>query len=178
MSRPMVVQGTPVQPNFASSLDYGIEAGQPGRTPTNADTDHQPAKGGCKDPLFVILFYANFIGIAALAFTSDVFSSDSSAVYDTTTTTTESFEYQGYIYAALISAVLSLILSAGGLGILMCIPETILKISLLFSLLISFLIMAIAFATMNFFLGIIGLVFFAFGVCYARAVWHRYVLMN
>jgi hypothetical protein len=72
------------------------------------DPDHQPARGGCKDPLFAILFYINVgaIVVVAILYGPGAFSS------------TSSFDYTGYIYAAAISAVLSLIFSALGLAVL------------------------------------------------------------
>ena len=160
MSSPVVVQGTLVQPDFGLSPSP-LETGHHGDT-----TEHQPAKTGCKDPLFAILFYVNVLAIAAVAFTSgaDAFSDSAE------------FNYEGYIYAALIAAFLSLFLSAMGLSVLMCIPATMIKVSLIFTVVASGIWAAVAFLSGNLFPAVLGLIFFALGVCYARAVWGRYVI--
>jgi hypothetical protein len=158
MSTPVVVQGTAVRPAFGLNPSP-LETGHHG------DVEHQPAKGGCKDPIFVVLFYLNVIAIAAVALTSglDAFSD------------TAEFTYEGYIYAALVSAFLSLFLSALGLSVLMCIPATMIKVSLIFTVIAAGVWAAIAFMSGNLLAALLGLIFFALGVCYARAVWGRYV---
>lgn len=152
MSSPVVVQGTAVQQDFGSSP-----------SPVQQNDDHPTKQGGCKDPLFAILFYVNVAAIAAVAiiYGPDAFADDAE------------FTYEGYVYAALISAVLSVVASAGGLAVLMCIPETMIKISLLFVVVASGLWAAYAFITGAIFAGVMGVIFFAIGVCYARAVWGR-----
>jgi hypothetical protein len=154
MSTPVVVQGTAVQPDFGLS---------PSPVEIQSDSDHQPAKTGCKDPLFALLFYVNVIAIVGVAV---VYGPDA---FDETATVT----YEGYVYAALIAVVISLVFSAGGLSILMCIPETMIKVSLIFVVLGSLVWAAYGFFIGSMFTGIIGLIFFALGVCYARAVWGR-----
>lgn len=151
MSTPVVVQGTAVQPSFGDSP-------QP-----VADAEHQPAKGGCKDPLFALLFYINVFAIIAVAivYGPAAFADDAE------------FDYTGYIYAAVISAVLSLIFSAVGLFVLMKIPETMIKVALIFVVVMSGVWAVMAFLSGSMFAGIMGVLFFAIGLCYARAVWSR-----
>ena len=157
MSPPVVVQGTAVQPSFGSSPQPVHNNGNGG------DPDHQPARGGCKDPLFAILFYINVgaIVVVAILYGPGAFSS------------TSSFDYTGYIYAAAISAVLSLIFSALGLAVLMCIPETMIKIALIFVVAMSGIWAVMAFLSGSIVAGVVGLAFFAIGVCYARVAWSR-----
>lgn len=116
MSSPVVVQGTAVQqPAFGSSPQpVSVEQGNSG--------DHQPAKSGCNDPIFAILLYCNVAAIFAVAIIYGP-----AAVSDTS-----EFTYEGYVYAALVSACVSLLLSALGLAVLMAIPETMIKVSLIF----------------------------------------------
>jgi hypothetical protein len=157
MSSPVVIQGTAVQqPALGSSTEpMGVEQGAGG--------DHQPAKGGCKDPIFAILFYVNVAAIVATAVIYGPAAFDDAA----------EFTYEGYIYAALISAVLSLVLSAVGLAVLMSIPETMIKVSLIFVVVASGIWAVMAFISGSIIAGVMGLIFFAIGVCYARAVWSR-----
>ena len=162
MSSPVVIQGTAVQqPAFGSSTEpMGVEQGNN----NNAGGDHQPAKGGCKDPLFAILFYIN---VGAIAATAAIYGP---AAFDDAT---GDFTYEGYIYAALISAVFSLLLSAVGLAVLMAIPETMIKVSLIFVVVASGVWAVMAFINGSIIAGVMGLIFFAIGVCYALAVWSR-----
>ena len=160
MSTPVVVQGTAVQPPAFGSSPQPISHYGAG-----ANVEHEPAKGGCKDPIFAILFYINVAAIAAVA-----------VVYGPSAfSDTASFTYDGYIYAAIISGVLSLFFSALGLAVLMAIPETMIKVSLIFVVVMSGVWAVMAFLSGSIFGGVLGLIFFAISVCYARAVWSRYV---
>lgn len=158
MSSVVVVQGTAVQqPAFGESLEVAnVNNGA-------SNINHEPAKRGCNDPLFALLFYANVAAIVGVAI---VYGPDAFA--DTAT-----FTYEGYVYAALISAVLSLAFSAVGLAVLMAIPETMIKVALIFVVIMSGVWAVMAFISGSIFAGVIGIIFFAIGLCYARAVWSR-----
>jgi len=82
-------------------------------------------------------------------------------------------EYRGYIIAAIIISLISFVVSAGGVAVMMCIPETLIKASLIFVVLLAGLWMVLAFASGNIGVGVIGAIFFAMSLCYARAVWPR-----
>jgi hypothetical protein len=82
-------------------------------------------------------------------------------------------EYEGYIYASIICAFFSLGFSAVSVLILMAIPETLIKVSLLFVVLLSGVWAVLSFISGSIILGVMGLVFFAISCCYARAVWGR-----
>jgi hypothetical protein len=60
MSTPVVVQGTPV----AAPVQHQQQQQQYGGA---TQTEHQPAKTGCNDPIFALLFYANLGAIFAVA---------------------------------------------------------------------------------------------------------------
>ncbi len=172
MSSPVIVQGTAVAPPAFGASPQPVQhqawesGGATSPYSTNIDNgDHQPAKGGCKDPIFALLFYINVGAIAAVA-----------VIYGPAAfSDTAEFTYEGYLYAAVISAVVSLFISALGLAVLMAIPETMIKVSLIFVVVMSGVWAVMAFLSGSLFAGIIGLVFFAIGLCYARAVWSRYV---
>jgi hypothetical protein len=82
-------------------------------------------------------------------------------------------EYDGYIYATIICAFFSFAFSAVSVLVLMAIPETLIKVSLIFVVLASGVWALLSFLSGSIALGVMGLVFFAIGLCYARAVWPR-----
>ena len=152
MSSPVGGQGTAVQePGFGTSLS---------NPPASAT---ESPKSGCKDPIFAILFYVNIIAIVVvvIAYGPDAFSD------------TASFEYEGYIYASVITAVISFLASGVGLFVLMAIPESMIKISLIFVVAASGVWAVLAILSGSLLAAIMGLLFFAIGVCYARAVWSQ-----
>lgn len=57
MTTPVVVQGTAVSAPAQPSGGGGTET----------DQQHQPAKTGCNDPIFALLFYGNVGAILAVA---------------------------------------------------------------------------------------------------------------
>lgn len=156
MSTPVVVQGT--------AVDFGSSP-QPvsSRPPEQGAVSHEPSSSGCKDPIFAVLFYVNIVAIAAVAviYGPDAFSDSAE------------FTYEGYIYCTLIVAVISFLASAIGLAVLMAIPETMIKVSLIFVVVLSGIWAVMAILSGSLFAGVIGILFFAIGVCYARAVWGR-----
>jgi hypothetical protein len=55
----------------------------------------------------------------------------------------------------------------------MAIPETLIKVSLIFVVVMSGVWAVLSFLSGSIALGVLGIVFFAIGLCYARAVWPR-----
>ena len=153
MSTPVVVQGTAIEGSFGSN-PQPVGGG-----------DNEAAKTGCKDPIFALLFYANVIAIVALAV---MYGPDAMAGAGET-----GVDYTGYIIIVVILGVASLVASFVGLLILMKFPESIIKIALIFEVAMSLAFAILCFVTLNYLGGIMGLVFFAIGVCYARIVWPR-----
>jgi hypothetical protein len=84
-----------------------------------------------------------------------------------------SSEYDGYIYATIICAFASFAFSAVAVLVMMAIPETLIKVSLIFVVAMSGIWAILSFLSGAIALGVMGLVFFAIGLCYARAVWPR-----
>jgi hypothetical protein len=159
MSSPVVVQGTKVETPFGASPQPTNLSNQQSE-PAN---DDKAAKTGCKDPIFAVLFYINLFAIVGVAAVYGP------AAFEDTATAT----YGGYIAAVVVTAVISLLASGIGMLLMMRFPETIIKVSLIFVVVMSLVMCILSFLTGNLMGGIIGLVFFAIGVCYARAVWSR-----
>jgi hypothetical protein len=162
MSNPVVVQGTAV-PNPASTATTAVPSGN---ATYNMEQNQQPASTGCNDPIFAILFYGNLAAILAVA-----------ALYGPsafeTTTGAGGGDYSGYIYAVLVTGVISFIFSGLGLAFLMQYPALMIKAGLIFVVVMSLVWCVMAFLSGSIFAGVIGLVFFLIGLCYARAVWSR-----
>uniref|UniRef100_A0A7S4EPH1 Choline transporter-like protein n=1 Tax=Pseudo-nitzschia australis TaxID=44445 RepID=A0A7S4EPH1_9STRA len=154
MGEMVVVQGTTVP----SGGNFEVEP------TTNANGDNpDPAKTGCKDPIFAVLFYVNVIAILAVV-----------AVYGVPAMNgVKSASYMGYVTIAAVFGILSLALSGVGLILLMSCPALIIKCGLIFSVVMSLLYCIYSFLFMNMFYGIIAVVFFMITVCYAKAVWSR-----
>ena len=82
-------------------------------------------------------------------------------------------DYSGYVYAVLVTGGISLVGAALATWVLLKIPETLIKVGLLFSVVMAGVWMAIAFAYGEIGIGVMGAIFFAIIVCYAFAVWSR-----
>jgi hypothetical protein len=146
------------QPTAAPAYTSNTQSQQP-------EFSNEEAKGGsgCKDPIFGFLFYGNLAAMIAVAVIYGPSAFDDNATYN----------YEGYVIAVVIVALISLIFSGLGLLILMRFPETIIKTSLVFVVLMSLAWCIISFIAGSIGTAIFGLVFFALGVCYARAAWPR-----
>lgn len=158
MSEPVVVvQGTPVSPSEANQAHSAPAAGHSEFT---GHGEKQETK--CRDPIFAVLFYITVIGIVAVAFARGP---DAMSGGDQ--------EYNGYVTVTVILVVLSFLASAGAMAVMMWIPETLIKMSLIFVTVLAGLWMIMAFLAGQILGGILGLVFFAISLCYAYAVWSR-----
>ena len=160
MSSPVVVQGTPVSM---------AQEATPAAPPTNPEIRGEKQETKCNDIPFAILFYANLVAIIAVAAT---YGPDALQGNDDTGND-DDVEYKGYAIAALICAFLSIIGSVLGLLVMMCIPETLIKAALIFVVILAGIWMVMMFAAGSVFGGILGVIFFAVSICYARAVWSR-----
>ena len=134
MTKPIVVQGTAVSDPYANHPDSGFAGGFQDSTQTNHTTLPQTLsrernkKRNVRDPLFAVLLYINVGAIAAVAFAYGL------PAYQNT----ESVDfYSGYMYAASIAAVFSLLFSGLALGVMMAIPSLLIKTSLIFSVIIT-----------------------------------------
>lgn len=121
--------------------------------------EKQPVK--CRDPIFALLLYGNVGAIAAVAaiYGSKAFEGVNEGGYN----------YNGYIYAAFILGIIAMVFTGFCLPIMMCIPEVLIKVSLIGMLLLSGVMMVISFISGNIIGGIFGVIFFAIFACYTRA---------
>lgn len=183
-----VVQGTPVSdphakapapaPAFGAALDNpppsdGIHAAQggmdPESRPLNPPTNvNQGSKQEvrCRDPIFALLFYANVIAIVAVA-----------AMYGWKAFEDLQYqkEYTAYFYFICVSGVVGLILSFLGLEIMMCIPETLMKVSLIFAVVMAGVWVGLScIPPINVLSLILSIVFFAMFCCYAVCIKSSY----
>jgi hypothetical protein len=83
------------------------------------------------------------------------------------------YDYSGFVYAAVIISCLSLVLAGIALLIVMKFPETMIKVSLIFVVILAGISMIFAFYIGSLFGGIMAAVFFAISVWYAKSVWPR-----
>jgi hypothetical protein len=119
----------------------------------------------CRDPIFALLLYANVAAIAGVAVTYGPGAFDD--------TNDNSTEYDGYIYATIICVLASFVFSAGAVLVMMAIPETLIKVSLIFVTVMAGVWCVMSFVSGAIGVGVLGAIFFAVSVCYAWAVWSR-----
>jgi hypothetical protein len=81
--------------------------------------------------------------------------------------------YTPYIIYTIVITIVSIIISGASLSVLMCIPETLIKVSLIFVTVMALVWAVLAFVGGSIAMGVIGIIFFAISVCYAWAVWSR-----
>lgn len=203
MTQVVVVQGTPVSDPYGGTtpantgVTYDDHHNQhhqqasaaAAAAPAFAYTPptSNPAGGGekqetrCRDPFFALLLYINVAAIIGVAVVygpaaidaTTTSNSDGTAGDGGDNSTNANNAYQGYVYAAIICAGISFFASAGGVLVMMCIPETLIKVSLIFVTIMAGVMMVLSFMRGYIFAGIMGALVFAFSVCYARAVWPR-----
>lgn len=160
MSSPVIVQGTPVaNPHHAQTGNFA--------TSTAGDNHQggQKQETKCNDPIFAILFYITVFAMLAVSITYGP-----SAMEEDNG---DSFDYSGYVIATVIVVCLSFLASGGALAIMMCIPETLIKVALIFVVVLAGIWMVMAFLSGQIFAGIMGAIFFGMSLCYARIVWGR-----
>ena len=139
-----------------------------GNTDNDWDGRGHVQESKCRDPLFAILFYVTVIamvGIAAAYGPSAVETGGNDAANPE--------EYSGYLIASVIIVLISFVMSGAGLSVMMCIPETLIKVSLIFSVIMAGVWMIMAFLSGQVLMAILGAVFFLISCCYAYTVWSR-----
>lgn len=173
---PIVVQGTAVSnPNsFGASTSPAAPSGG------NQHGEHQGTK--CNDPIFAALGIANIIAMVAVAsiFGNSAFEgdlnaddNDNSNGNDANNDSGSGNDYIGFVYIAVILIVLSFIGSGFGVMILMCIPSFIIKASIIFTVLMSILWLALCVLSGLWPAAIFAAILLGCTLCYARAVWPR-----
>jgi hypothetical protein len=165
---PVVVQGSAV------ASPYGHSTSQPSRNSAVPNTDGDNWEKGekqgsrCNDPFFALLFYINVGAIVALV---SVYGREAFPAEGENTAT--SYDYTGYMLAVFICAGAAFALSAIMFSIMMRIPEAMIKFSLIIVTIIAGLIMIAGFLSGNILSAIMGAVFFAMALCYAKIAWRR-----
>jgi hypothetical protein len=160
---PVVVQGTPVSAPATSTQQYSTNV-QSDVTNGNWEGKGEKQPNRCRDPIFAILLYANLAAIIAVAATLGQGAFENITI---------GADYLPYMYAVLICCGFSLFFSFVVYLFMMRFPETLVKTSLIFVVILSLVWCIMAFLSGSFVAGIFGAIFFFIGVCYARAVWSR-----
>ena len=147
-STPVVVQGAAV----ASPYDHTTTTSNSQPTATaRADGAGEKQETKCRDPIFALLLYGNIAAIVAVA-----------GVYGTTAfseaidDSTSGYDYKGYVYATFILGAVSIVFTGLALPIMMCIPELLIKVSLILMLILSGVMMVFSFLGGNIIGGIFG----------------------
>jgi hypothetical protein len=153
-----------------------VQASPYGHTTEVVDNDNpfivkkQPTK--CRDPLFAVLLYANvaaIIGVfVAYNGTTALNTLGGNDAENEATT-----DYSGIAKTAIGAAAIATVLSGAMLQVLMCIPALLIKTALIFNVVMAGVVAAYGFLSGNLIVGIVGILFFALMLCYARAVWAR-----
>lgn len=143
--------------------------------PGQSWTKGEPQPKACRDAWAAVLFYAQLIAIAVVAGYLGVPAVEkfSSGDGSSTTISTSTVDYAGLLYASLIAGGASFAFSALSLSVMSCCPKVLIQLSLLFSLALSALMVAVSFYYGQIVGGIFGCIFFLLSVCYACAVWRR-----
>lgn len=158
------VYGDPYQKNDNNSpnIDGSWEKGE-----------KQPA--AFKDVLFAVLFVFHIVAIVALVglFGVDAFNEVLADAENNENADAKPLDYTGVAKAVGTIGVLSLLITSLLLTFMMKFASSLIKFSLLFSVAMSglFAVVSLLYGTM---IGaILGFIFFAISVCYAKAVWSR-----
>lgn len=85
----------------------------------------------------------------------------------------QSGPYGSVIYLVVVSGVAAVGLSTLALSFMMRNAELLVQMALIFSVLTSLAIGIVGFMTQQTFMGVVGILSFAIGICYAKLVWHR-----
>jgi hypothetical protein len=148
---------------------YAVETDQHGGS-TVMDTKKQEVK--CRDPLFAVLFYINLGVIIAIAvlFGKNPFNVE---VEENADDQAPQIDYTPFMYAAIISGGVGLILSSFSLQLLMCIPGTLIKVALISNIVLSFGMAVLAFMYGSMPMAILSLVIALLVCCYTYCIWSR-----
>jgi len=163
--QPVVVQGTAIDTSADSAS----------HDPNFVRGEVQPKQ--CRDPFFALLGVANFIAVAVIAIifgrgTIDSLIGDDEAVEKDIEEGTD-VKLGGFFVLLGIVGGISVVVSGLMFLIMMAIPTILIKLSLIAVVAITGLAAVVSFIYGQLILGIVNLVFFAIGMCYARAVWNR-----
>lgn len=166
---PAVVQGKAVASPYDHHTNQDAPVQNEPRDPNAGAGSKQETR--CRDPIFAFLLYGNVAAIAAVVsvYGTEAFYSS----IDSSSSTQDGYNYSGYIYATMVLGLISVIFSGLTLPVMMCIPELLIKMSLFFMLGLSGAMMVMSWIYGQILGGILGTIFFAIFLCYAKAVWSR-----
>jgi hypothetical protein len=148
-----------------------VQASSYGHT-TEIDSDNpfivkkQPKK--CRDPLFAVLLWANVAVVVGLFIKFGMPADEEADVEDE-----EIAEYSGIVKISIGTAAAAAVLSGAMLQVLLCIPELLIKVAVLFNVAMAALVAVYGFYIGQTIVGVVGLIFLALMICYAYAVWSR-----
>ena len=154
-----------------SILAQGLSAEKETSSESNISKgEKQP--NACRDWPFALLFYCHLIvmialgcslGAPALARKTD--EDDNQENY--------SNDYEGFLKLALCSACFGFIAAFFSLGAMMTCPKQIIQFSLMFTIIVSFLLAIVAFGVGSILGGFLGILLCLLSACYAYMVWSR-----
>jgi hypothetical protein len=161
MSSVPIVQGTAVpvgadDVNNNSTSEYAHLNESSGDRP-----EVQPQE--YRDVVWAVAFYVHLIAVIAVI-TYNLKAAENNAVAN---------DYSGVLYLLGITAASTIALGSATLQFMMKYPVKLVQSSLIITVALSGIIAIIGLVSGDMFAGILGLVFFAIGVCYARSVWPR-----
>jgi len=153
--QPPVVHGTAVDTSGGAQWDENFTKGEV-----------QPKQ--CRDPIFALLGVTNFVAVitVALIYGPETFG-------DISVGTANDSKYGGVFIVLGATGGASIIVSGLMYLLMMAIPTFLIKLSLTFTIVISGILAVVLFMIGSIIGGIFNIIFFAIGICYARAVWHR-----
>jgi hypothetical protein len=157
MSSVPIVQGTAIPDvKYDSPSEYAHLNESSGDRP-----EVQPQE--YRDVVWAVAFYVHLIAVIAVI-TVNMKAAENNAVAD---------DYSGVVYLVGVTAVSTMALGTATLQFMMKYPVQLVQSSLIITVALSGIIAVVGFVSGDMFAGGLGLVFFAIGVCYARAVWPR-----
>mmetsp|Transcript_24107 Transcript_24107/g.43408 ORF Transcript_24107/g.43408 Transcript_24107/m.43408 type:complete len:282 (+) Transcript_24107:129-974(+) len=148
-STPVVVQGTAVASPYDHNTTTTSQQQRQSSSPAGGTGEKQPTS--CRDPIFALLLYANVASIVAVA---GIYGT--AAFGEAIDDSTSGYNYEGYVYATAILGLVAIVLSGLTLPIMMCIPELLIKVSLVMMLILSGVMMVLSFLSGSIFGGIFG----------------------
>jgi hypothetical protein len=161
MSSVPIVQGRPV-PMGADDVKYNAPSEYAHLNENAGDRpDVQPQE--YRDVVWAVAFYVHLIAIITVI-TINIKSAENNAVAS---------DYSGVFFLLGVTAVSTIALGSATLQFMSKYPVQLVQSSLIVTVALSGIIAIMGFVSGDMFAGILGLVFFAIGVCYARAVWPR-----
>jgi hypothetical protein len=178
MSSIPIVQGVPVnyqqapsgKANYSSSNDFSFqEASAGGYTAAAVASDQlaelrQNPPRQYQDAIWAIAFWVHVVAIMVFI---------GMGVQSAGGGGGRVSSYSGVLFMVGITGLTSVGLSCAALAFMMNHAESLVQTSLIFSVLTSLLVGIVGFLAGNLLMGILGLVSFAVGICYAKMVWSR-----